>query len=377
MDDLSLGFLSQEILWGVPVWKLGAALGIIFLGFLSRRIIRRIFSGFIKQRAKNTKILWDDDVIELLPTPLALLVQIALWHLAVAFFELPAEPIDIRTYVFNGLNAAIVGGLVWVSFALIEVFARGLTRQADGTESKLDDLLVPMLRKTIKFFIAIIAVVWVIQNLGYSVTSLIASLGIGGLALALAAQDTVSNFFGSIVVFTDRPFQVGDWVELGGIEGVIEEVGFRTTRIRQFDKVLVVLPNSMFTSTPIRNFSQRSIRRIKMTVGLTYETSSAQMQTFLEGSRQLLNDHPMIDQNFHFAHFVEFGDSSLNVQFYCFTNTAVWVEWLQGRESLMLQVMDLVESLGLEMAFPTRTVYLRDEQWAQKQGASIDVQHLG
>ncbi len=166
MDDQSLGILSQEILWGVLVWKLGAALVIIFLGFLSRRIIRRIFCGIVKQRAKISETLWDDGVIELLPAPLGLLVQIALWHLAVVFFELPSEPIDNRTYVFNGLNVAIVGGLVWVSFALIEVFARGLARQAEGTESKIDDLLVPMLRKTVKFFIAIIAAVWVIQNLG-------------------------------------------------------------------------------------------------------------------------------------------------------------------------------------------------------------------
>lgn len=361
-----MGILGEEILWGVAVWKLGGALLIIFLGLLSRRVIRSIFSGMLKRRAKTSEFLWDDDAIELMPGPLALLTQIALWHLAAALFELPMEPFEIRTYVFNGLQVAIVVGLVWVCFALVEVVARSMTRRADTTESRLDDLIVPMLRKTIKFFVAIVAVVWIIQNLGYSVTSLIASLGIGGLALALAAQDTVSNFFGSVVVFTDRPFQVGDWVEMNGIEGTVEEVGFRTTRIRQFDKALVVLPNSMFTSSPIRNFSERSIRRIKMTVGLTYETSSSQMQAFLEGTRGLLTAHPAIDQNFHFVHFVEFGDSSLNVQFYCFTKTAVWVEWLEARETLMLQIMDMVEQLGLEIAFPTRTVYLRDEDWAQK-----------
>ena len=368
MDDSSLGFLADEILWGVPVWKLGLALLIIFLGFLSRRIIRRLFSGFLRKRAKKSDARWDDDVIQYMPAPIALLVQIALWHLAAVLFELPMEPFEIRTYVFNGLQVAIVGGVVWLTFAVIEVLSRSLTRRARETESRLDDLIVPMLRKTLKFFIAIVAGIWVIQNMGYSVTSLIASLGIGGLALALAAQDTVSNFFGSVVVFTDRPFQVGDWVELDGIEGTIEEVGFRTTRIRQFDKALVILPNSKFTSTPIRNYSQRSKRRIKMTVGLTYETDAAQMQTFLDETRKLLKKHPALDQSFHFVHFVEFGASSLDVQFYCFTTTTVWLEWLQARESLMLQIMELVARLGLEMAFPTQTVYLRDEDWpAQKQ----------
>ena len=362
MDDIQfLGIINQEVLWGVSIWKLAAALLIIFLGFLSRRLISSVFNGVIRRTAKESANQWDDDVAELMPRPLALVAQIVLWHVAVLLLDLPTEPLDIRNYFYNGLNAAIAASIVWVCFALIDIVGRGLTRRAEATESKIDDLIVPMLRKSLKFFVAIVAGVWIIQNLGYSVTSIIASLGIGGLALALAAQDTVSNFFGSVLVFTDKPFQVGDWVELGGIEGTIEEVGFRTTRIRQFDKALVILPNSTFTSTPIRNFSERSIRRIRMTIGLTYETNSSQMEAFLEGARELLEEHPVIDQSFHFVHFVEFGDSSLNIQIYCFTKTAVWVEWLKAREKLMLQIMDLVESLGLEMAFPTRTVYLREE----------------
>ncbi|MBX2822039.1 MAG: mechanosensitive ion channel family protein [Rhodothermaceae bacterium] len=365
-SQLDLGILSEQILWGVSVWKLGAALVIIFLGFLSRRIITGIFNGIIKRRADKSKNQWDDDIARYVPRPLALVAQIILWHGAVLLLDLPTEPLDIRGYIYNGLSAAVAIGLVWVGFALIEVLGNGMSRRAAGTESKIDDLLVPMLRKSLKLFLAIIAGVWIIQNLGYSVTSIVASLGIGGLALALAAQDTVSNFFGSVVVFTDKPFQVGDWVELDGVEGTIEEVGFRTTRIRQFDKAMVVIPNKMFTTTPIRNYSQRSIRRIKMTVGLSYETSSSKMQDFLAGARKLLEEHPVIDQNFHFVHFVEFADSSLNVQFYCFTSTSVWVEWLKARENLMLQIMDLVEELGLEMAFPTRTVYLRDEKWGEE-----------
>ena len=114
----------------------------------------------------------------------------------------------------------------------------------------------------------------VVQNLGYSVTSLIASLGVGGLALALAAKDTVANMFGSVVVFTDRPFQVGDWVEFAGIEGTVEEVGFRTTQLRRFDQSTVAVPNAMFSSTPIVNHSRRPLRRISMTVGVSYETSA-------------------------------------------------------------------------------------------------------
>jgi MscS family membrane protein len=246
---------------------------------------------------------------------------------------------------------------------VVDVVGQALARQAARTETRLDDQVIPLLRKTLKLFLGVTVGVMVVQNLGYSVTSLIASLGVGGLALALAAKDVVTNFFGSVVVFTDRPFQVGDWVQFGDVEGTVEEVGFRTTRVRRFDKAIVTVPNQTFTSQPITNFSDRSIRRIKLTIGLTYETSSDQMRAFLESVSQMINDHPAIWQDFHFTHFVDFGPHSLDVQLYCFTRTAVWTEWLKAREDVLLKIMDIVSALGLEFAFPTQTVYLRDEHW--------------
>jgi MscS family membrane protein len=180
----------------------------------------------------------------------------------------------------------------------------------------------------------------------------------------------VANFFGSVVVFADRPFQVGDWVEFSDIEGTVEEIGFRTTRVRRFDKSLVSVPNQMFSTTPITNHSERPIRRVLMNVGLTYETSAEELRTLLAEARELVAKHPGIDPGFQLVHFVEFGESSLNLMIYCFTSTAVWTEYLQIREELMLELMDLVERHGVEMAFPTRTVYLRNEQWGPKSPAT-------
>ncbi len=241
--------------------------------------------------------------------------------------------------------------------------SNALARLSKGTESRLDDQLIPLLRKTIKVAVVTVVAIMVIQNLGYSVTSLVASLGVGGLALALAAKDTIANVFGSLVVFTDRPFHVGDWVEVAGIEGTVEEVGFRTTHIRRFDKSGVTVPNSTFSSNPIINHSRRPIRRIKMTLGLSYQTSAGQMRGFLEKIRKLIRNHPDIDQGFNFVYLTEFGDSSLNLQVYCFTKSTVWTDFLAAQEDLLLSIIDLVEEHGLEIAFPSRTLYLREEAW--------------
>lgn len=358
--------LSRSILWGVPLWQFALGTLLIFVGLVCRRLIAWLFSGYLKRKAAKTAIEWDDDAVELLPGPLALIVVVLLWYVAVALMVLPTEPLNLRLYVFQGLKAAVAAAVTWLVFRVIDVLARALGRASAHTDTKLDDQIVPLARKTAKVVLGLTAAVMIVQNLGYSVTSVLASLGVGGLALALAAKDTVSNFFGSIVVFTDQPFQVGDWVEFDGIEGTVEEVGFRTTRVRRFDKSLVSVPNHTFSTSAIINHSRRPIRRIALSVGLTYSTTPKQMRAILEAVRTLIASHEDIDQSFHFVHFTDFGASSLDLQVYCFTKSTVWVEYLAAREDLMLKIMDVVEEHGSEIAFPTRTVYLKSEAEAPK-----------
>ncbi len=352
---------SEQFLWGIEIWRLILAILVIFLGFLSRRIIRAMFSGIIKKRAGKTQVQWDDDVVRLMPQPLSLVVQVLLWNLAAATLILPQEPIDIRHFVFQGLEVALAIAFLWVVFRFVDVVAFIFQRAAGRTETKLDDQAVPLIRKTLKVFLAVTVGVMVIQNLGYSVTSILASLGIGGLAMALAAKDTVANFFGSVVIFTDAPFQVGDWVQFQDVEGTVEEVGFRTTRIRRFDKAVITVPNQTFTSNPIVNYSNRNIRRIKMTVGVSYDTTAEQMDVLLERLRKLVREHPGIDQSFHMVQFTGFGESSLDILIYCFTNTADWEAFMNIREKFLLRIMEVVSELGLEIAFPTRTLYLKGD----------------
>lgn len=365
MENLLVdGFLAQEVLWGIDLWRPLVALLIIFASFAARPLVKALFGSLLKKRVERTRVQWDDDAVAYLPAPLALLLQVLLWHLAAVVLLLPEEPVDLRRFIFNGLEVALAVALTWIAFKLLDVLAGIFDRMTGRTESRLDDQLVPLLRKTLKVFIAVVVAVMVLQNLGYSVTSLIASLGIGGLALALAAKDTVANFFGSIVVFTDQPFHVGDWVEFGEVEGVVEEVGMRTTRIRRFDKSLASVPNQTFTQKTLINHSVRPIRRLKVTVGLSYETTPSEMRAFLARVRGLLAERETFEQESWVVHFTGFNDSSLDVLVQAYTVTTVWTEFLEAQEELLLAIMNVVEELGLEIAFPTRTVHLRAEQTA-------------
>ena len=367
---IEAGFLNNEVLWGVEVWRLILALVLVFLGLLSRRIIRWLFGGFLRRRVGQTRVQWDDDLIELVPKPIALVVQVLLWFAVAFVLNLPEEPTNIRRFVINGLMAALAVAVTWVAFRLLDVLSRAAERATAKTETRLDDQLVPLLRKTLKVFLAAIIAVVVVDKMGYSVASIIASLGIGGLALALAAKDTVANFFGSVVVFTDQPFHIGDWVEFGDVEGVVEEVGMRTTRVRRFDKSLATIPNQTFTNTTIVNHSMRPMRRLRVIVGLSYETTPAQMQTFLESIRALLAATPALDPESNVVYFNEFGDSSLNVFVQGFTLSTAYADFMATQEEILLHIMKHVEEQGLDIAFPTRTVYFRDEHWKTPLAAS-------
>lgn len=353
----------MEVLWGVAVWRLAVAALIIFVGLLSRKLIIGVFNRSLASFASGTKAQWDDDLVEMLPTPLSIAVQLLLWYLAVGFLSLPKEPADIEDIVYQGLSIAISATVAWTLFRLVDVLSLAMERFSEKTESKLDDQIVPLIRKTAKVVVALTIFVMVVQNLGYSVTSILASLGVGGLAIALAAKDTMANLFGSVVIFTDRPFQIGDWVEFDGIQGDIEEVGFRTTRVRRFDKSLVTVPNSTFSTSSITNHSARPKRRVDITVGVTYETKPEQMGKLLEALRELVKTHEGLDRGFQFVHFCELGATSLNIRVYCFTVSTHWVTHLAVQEALLLRIMEIVSEHGLEMAFPTQTVYLRDEKW--------------
>jgi len=182
---------------------------------------------------------------------------------------------------------------------------------------------------------------------------------IAEFAFALAAKDAASNLFGSIALLMDRSVKVGEWVKIGSVEGVVEDVGMRTTKIRSFQKSLITVPNQVVANSPIENFSRRGIRRIKMNVGLTYGTESEQIKNIVQDIKGMLRAHKGISQqDTILVNFNSFGDSSLNIFIYAFTKTSVWARYLEILEDINLQIMHIVEKNGSGFAFPSHSVYI-------------------
>ncbi len=287
----------------------------------------------------------------------------ALWALAVAITFLlgfpalgfPGAAEEIVHQLASLLGAVAV---VMLGFEGVDIFTDVLKRRADLTESRLDDQLVPITNTALKVATLVIGMLFILGNLGVNVTSLIAGLGLGGLAVALAAQDTFKNLLGGVTIFADRPFQVGDWVLVGDIEGTVEYVGFRSSRVRTFYNSVVTVPNARIVDTHVDNMGLRQWRRYRTSLGLAYHTTPDQVQAFVEGIRAVIRANPDMRKDYYIVEFTEFGPSSLDILVYCFIDAPDWNAELRTRHVLNLDIMRLAEELGVEFAFPTQTLHV-------------------
>ncbi|MBD3235499.1 MAG: mechanosensitive ion channel [Candidatus Eisenbacteria bacterium] len=349
--------LHETTVAGLPLDRLILS----FLVILFSLILKRVIGGLVLRRlaklAVRTRSRLDDLLCEAVRRPLeAMIVLIGLW-IAIGLLALPSEPANLRRFAHVAMLVALTCVIAWLLFRLVDAFGSFFERVAAETDSKIDDALVPLFRKALKVFISVIGIVVIIQNLGYSISGILAGLGIGGLALALAAKDTLANVFGAIAILFDRPFAVGDWVRGPDFEGVIENVGFRSTRIRTFPKTLVTVPNSQLVNMVVDNQQQMPIRRMDVEVGVTYATSATQMrQALAELERIVCSTEGIVEEGIALR-FVDFGASSLVIRIRCFTSETGYDAHSLVRQELLLRIMDKLEELGLEIAFPSQTVY--------------------
>jgi MscS family membrane protein len=349
-------FFAKEFL-GIALWVYAAAFAAILVGFTFKKIVAILFDRLIIA-SKKTKTGLDDTVITALSKPAEWAVVLAGIFVALLILPLPVEPLDIAKFTRSVLTGASVALVIWFAMRLSDGLCDIWAERATHTDTKLDDQLVPIIKRSSKVFLFIIGLVLILQNMGYSVGSLLAGLGIGGVAVAMASKDTVANWFGSLVIFLDKPFQIGDWIEMGNTEGTVEEVGMRTTRVRTFANSLVTVPNLLFTTNTINNWSRMKKRRIKMTIGITYSSSAQKIDQLVTAIREIIKNDEKIRNDFYLVNFDNFGPSSLDIFIYCFTATTNWADFLQAKQEFMLKIVDCVKEHGLEFAFPTQTVHV-------------------
>ena len=304
--------------------------------------------------------------------PVGILALAGVWYWGV---ELLALPSDVLTVVMYAVKFVACWALVWTCYRAVDLLADFFSSLADKTETTLDDLLVPFARKAAKTLVTVLGVVFIYQQFtDETPLKLLAGLGLGGLALALAAQEPLKNLFGSLTVILDRPFAVGDWVVVGDVEGTVESVGFRSTRIRTFYNSQIVLPNANLMNATVDNYGRRRYRRIRVMLSLTYSTPPAKIDAFCEGIRELIRLHPYTRKDYYHVYFNQFSGSSLDILLYCFLETPDWSTELRERHHLFNDILRLADRLGVEFAFPTQTVWLeraRRDAAAQPTGEVI------
>ncbi|WP_040495177.1 mechanosensitive ion channel family protein [Fulvivirga imtechensis] len=363
--DLLPSLGSTKIL-GLYAWQLIGILFLIVMSFLLHKLFTFLIEKVIIQvllRLGYKKLA--DEVVVPVAKPISFLVIFPLLILLVPVLQLP---ITMSEYVILALRA------IWPVFAivffyrLVDIVSIYLSKLADKTESTLDDQLVPLLRKVLKTFVVVVGGLFILDNLEFDITGLIAGLSIGGLAFALAAQDTIKNFFGSLMIFVDRPFQVGDWITSGNVDGTVEEVGFRSTRIRTFRNSLMYIPNGVITNQMIDNHGLRVYRRFMTNIALTYDTPPDLIEVFVDGLKEIVKKHSHTRKDYYEIHFNDMADSSLNVLFYIFFQVPTWSEELRARHEILLQIVRLAEALGVNFAFPTQTLHV--ETFPEKKGNS-------
>lgn len=345
--------LLTKIIFGIPLANLIAAILVFFLFLFLRGIFTKVIMVFAQQLAKKTTTYYDDKIISALKAPLSFTFIILGLHLF--FLIIYKETNTIK----NILETMMVYTLFWAILSVVEALRGAIYSITGKFSSDLSKEMGNFIIAIIKILITGVGLGAMLQVWGINVTALVASLGIGGLAFALAAKDTAANLFGSFSLLADKSIRIGEWIKVNGVEGTVETIGMRTTKIRSFQKSLITVPNHIVANNPIENFSRRGIRRIKMHIGLTYDTSSEQITKIMADIKAMLQNHEGISQSDSLmVNFDTFGDSSLNIFIYTFTKTANWAKYLEIREDVNLQIMKIVEENGSAFAFPSQSIYV-------------------
>ncbi len=347
---------SQSTFAGIAYWQWIGLFFSLLLGFVIRLIVRLIGNS-LHRLTRHTTTDWDDLLVESQIGPVSLLIASIVW--LVAIYALQFTDIA-QTILVTSAQITLFASLIWVAYRATDVFGQFLKDRAKNTESSLDDQIVKLISRTLKILVVIMGVMLAAQNLGIDVVSLMAGLGIGGLAVALAAKDSLSNFFGSIMIMIDRPFQVGHWVKVGDVDGDVVDVGFRSTKIKTFYDSIVSIPNSEVANSDIDNMGLREYRRVKTTIGIAYDTPTEKIEAFLEGIKNILMANPHTRKDYFHVVFNDFGPSSLDILLYFFLKVPNWSYELIERQNVLLEVVRLAEEMKVEFAFPTQTLHVKD-----------------
>jgi MscS family membrane protein len=367
---MDLSFLNQ-VIFGNTLKSYVLFFGILLFGLVLKKLISkylgRMLFVFFQKLSKEVKV---DKFLDLLLKPIEFLITIIVLYVAINQLSYPLDLVVFKRTINKALYTVRIIEVLDKVFLLLIIFSsfRILLRLVDFvshvfaykaslTESKTDDQMVPFLQELTKIVVIIIGVFVVMGAVfNMNIAAIIAGLGIGGIAIALAAQDTLQNLLGSFTIFADRPFVVGDFVHVLGYDATVEKVGFRSTIVRTVDKTLVIIPNKKMIEGPLENLTLRNLRRVKFNVGILYGTPPQTIKKICEEIKQYIDERHETNMDTH-VNFDSFGESSLNIQVLYYIEIVDYAIYLIIKEEINFKIMEIVLENGADFAFPSRTLY--------------------
>ena len=350
----------QTAVFGIGVGQVLLALATFLLFLLLRRVFTRVVLATLSGITRRTKTSFDDELIAALEQPLRFVFIIIGLYAATQVVELPAQIELLSTRLVRSLIAFT---LFWTLYRCVNPLSF-LIDEAFGVfgHSALGDSLKEFVAKLARFIIVCVGVVAILEEWQFNVGAVLGGLGLVGMAVAFGAQSLMANLFAGVTIFLDNIFVKGDWIKGGGIEGTVEEIGFRTTKVRQFDKALITIPNAKLAGDAVINFSLMTNRRIYWKIGIVYGATEGQLRQIVNG----IKDHIFNNDDFEvdpakvttLINVDSFNDSSIDIMLYCFTATTSWVEWMRVKEDLAFALKRIVEEAGSSFAFPSASIYV-------------------
>lgn len=347
---------------GLHLWQLLGILILVVAAFSIHRIFTFIIQKVILRLiVKYGHVALANKVVLPVARPFSLMFIAIMSSLFIPVLQLPTE---MGTFLILLAKALVPFFATIFVYKLVDVIGFYFEQVAERTENTLDDQLVPLIKKVLKVFVIIVGFVAVLKSFHFDIIPLLTGLSLGGLAFALAAQDTLKNFFGSLMIFIDKPFQIGDWVTSGDVDGTVVEVGFRSTRIRTFRDSVMYVPNSIISNSTVDNHGLRKYRRFYTRLSITYDTPARLIEVFVEGIEEIVKRHPNTRKDYYNIFLNDYAASSLDIMLYIFFEVPNYNSEMRCRQEIMLEINKLAEHLRVRFAFPTQTLMV--EQFPEK-----------
>lgn len=346
-----LEWLFEANYFGNSLYQIGLFFLVIVLFTVLGRTAYYLFKKYARAAAEKSKSKLDDILLQVIEKPLIFFLIIIGISIGTRFLSISIEFVGTLSSIYSVL---LTIGAAWITVNIVDAgISFYVVPLAEKTDSKLDDQLIPIASKTLKWLIIIFALLLIVSSFGYDITAVLAGLGIGGLAIAFAAQETIADMFGGLNILISKPFVVGDWVEFEGIVGMVEKVSLRHTTIRNLDKRKVVLPNSKISKGVIVNISSAPSRKILMNLGLTYETPVNKVKKAIELVTAIVNRHPDCE-NEPVVQLSEFKDFSLNLLVIYYADNR---KWFTVRHDINMAIKEAFDKAKIDFAYPTQMIY--------------------